>query len=191
VMPRFASGACGKNREMESLNRRRCCERSFRIAAAVNPLVIEPMLKRLDTLSGLPVRGEYAFSATTVAPLATSSTPEKPLSACARATASSLPGVCDSARAASTVRITRTALFTRAQPGAYRSWLGSGWTRRFVALAGQRDRCKDGRRDYCLDVNRACLAPNRLQLRRIGNFFRSAVHVAPTARCESHSRFVA
>jgi hypothetical protein len=43
---------------MGSLKERRRCERSLRIAAAVKPFVIEPMLNLLETLSGLPVWGE-------------------------------------------------------------------------------------------------------------------------------------
>ena len=100
VIPRFVSGAWEKKREMGSLKERRCCERSLRIAAAVNPLVIEPMLNLLERLSRLPPRGEYAFSSRTEVSLATSTTPEKPLSACARAIASRRAGLCAAMRTA-------------------------------------------------------------------------------------------
>lgn len=42
-----------------------------------------------------------------------------------------------------------------------------------------------------LDVNPTCLALNLLKLCCVGNRLRATVHVALTARCEPHSRFVA
>jgi hypothetical protein len=42
-----------------------------------------------------------------------------------------------------------------------------------------------------LDVNGTCLALNLPKLCCVGNRFRADVHVALTARCEPHSRFVA
>src|SRR6266516_4699771 len=116
-MPRFAWGACGKNRETGSVKERRRCERSLRIAAPVNPLVIEPMLNRLETVSGFPFCGEYAFSIATELFLAMRTTPEKPLSACALAMASRRVGAWAALSAEDTsARTPRTALITCASP---------------------------------------------------------------------------
>jgi hypothetical protein len=96
---------------MGSLKDSLCCDRNLRIAAAVNPFVIEPMLNWLETLRGFPVCGEYAFSIMTVVSLATSTTPENPLSACARAIALSRAGVWAAIRATGKSSIITTRRF--------------------------------------------------------------------------------
>ena len=93
VMSRFPGDAYGKNREIGSLKDNLCAERKRKIAAAVKPLVIEPMLKRDVVVSGSPFRGEYAFSITMVPFRATRTTPAKPLSRCASTIASSRAAV--------------------------------------------------------------------------------------------------
>lgn len=59
----------------------------------MKPLVIEPMLNCELVDSGVPLRGEYAFSITTVPFLATSTTPANPLSRCASTIASNRAAV--------------------------------------------------------------------------------------------------
>src|SRR5450756_1797202 len=206
VIPCFDAGACGKKREMGSLNERRCCERSLRIAAAVNPLVIEPMLNPLERVSGLPVLGEYAFSRSTEVSLATSTTPEKPLSACARTTASSRAGFCATMRAAGKSSSSRTRRLFIA------SYMGRGTRYSFLSqplqsangksdtclgiaspgeLRNERERGKYHGREARLDVNRARLTLNLLHLGGVGHLPVSYTHLTLTARCESHSRLVA
>src|SRR2546423_14118086 len=83
VMSRFPGEAYGKKREIGSLKDNLCAERRRKIAAAVKPLVMEPMLNRDVVVRGSPFRGEYAFSITMVPFRATRTTPANPLSRCA------------------------------------------------------------------------------------------------------------
>jgi hypothetical protein len=107
----------GKKREIGSLKDSRCVERSRRIAAAVKLLVMDAILNCDVVRRGAPFRGEYAFSMMMVPFLATSTTPEKPLSRCASTIASSraavscadAPGAASDSSAALSVKTLRKA----------------------------------------------------------------------------------
>jgi len=57
-------------------------------------------------------------------------------------------------------------------------------------LRNQRNDGEDCRGDGRFGVDRTSLKPHRLQLGLVRDHFHALVHVAQTARCEAHSRFV-
>src|SRR5437762_904493 len=70
-------------------------------------------------------------------------------------------------------------------------WIAEGETPRCEQLLNEREGRKNRRADYRFDVYLSRLTLNLLPLQGVGDILRSRVHIALTARCETHSRFVA
>ena len=90
-----------------------------------------------------------------------------------------------SASVATTIRFTRTLSLRTARADS------SGDTPFPEALLNEREAGKNRGADYRFHVNVARLTLNLLPLGCVGDLLRPRVHVALTARCETHSRLVA